>query len=133
MEKAVLLTMLSGAMDAREKAYAPYSQFKVGAAVKGESGKVYFGSNVENASYSLTICAERSAILRAVFEGERHIRAMVVVAGEHEIARPCGACLQVLSEFAAKDDPPVILAASTDGSYDVFSLDEYMPMRFDLR
>ncbi len=133
MEETALLEMLSGAMNARETAYAPYSKFKVGAAAMGGSGKVYFGCNVENASYSLSVCAERVAILRAVFEGETQIRALVVVAGEDEIARPCGACLQVLSEFASKDGPTVIVAAAADGAYDTLSLDDYLPMRFELR
>lgn len=125
--------LLGTARDMREHAYAPYSGFRVGAAVLGDSGKVYTGCNVENASYGLTICAERTAIVKAVSEGERWITAVAIVAGEDEIARPCGACLQVISEFSNPDQPTVIIASSVDGTYDFRTIDEYMPMRFMLK
>lgn len=115
-----------------ENAYAPYSNFRVGAAVMGGSGKVYLGCNVENASYGLCMCAERVAILKAICEGERQIKAVVIVAGENSIARPCGACLQTISEFSLPEDPTVIVAASADLTYDVGTLDDYLPMRFSL-
>lgn len=91
---------------AREKAYAPYSGFKVGAALRTKSGQVYCGSNVENASYGLTICAERVAVFNAVSEGEREFEALAVVS--ENLAPPCGACRQVLAEFGL--DTQVIVA-----------------------
>lgn len=132
VEKALLLAMMAAARDVRERAYVPYSGFKVGAAVLAGSGRIYMGCNVENASYGLTMCAERVAIQRAVSEGEREIKAVVTVAGEHEIARPCGACLQVIAEFAPKGEQVTIVASSADGAYDVHTLGDYLPMRFEL-
>ena len=131
-QKAMILAMMAAARDVREKAYAPYSNFKVGAAVRGESGKVYLGCNVENVSSGLTVCAERVAIQNAISEGERAISAVVVVAGRNEISRPCGACLQVMREFAPPNETLVIAACSLDGSYDTFTLDDYLPMPFSL-
>jgi len=92
--------------EAREKAYAPYSGFKVGAALRTKSGRVYCGSNVENASYSLTICAERVAVFNAVSEGECEFEALAVVS--ESLAPPCGACRQVLAEFGL--DTQVVIA-----------------------
>lgn len=131
-EKALIFAMIAAARDARERAYAPYSGFKVGAAVLGASGKVYTGCNVENASYGLTVCAERTAILRAISEGETAISAVVVVAGEHEPSPPCGACLQVISEFSPVDDPAAIVTCSADGTYQIHTLADYLPMPFRL-
>ena len=130
VDKAMVLAMMAAARDARENAYAPHSNFKVGAAVRAESGKVYLGCNVENVSSGLTVCAERVAIQKAISEGERAISVVVVVAGEQEIARPCGACLQVMREFAPSNEPLVIAACALDGSYDTFTLDDYLPMPF---
>ncbi|MGB9619993.1 MAG: cytidine deaminase [Armatimonadota bacterium] len=132
VEKPVLLAMMSAAVDRRNNAYAPYSGFRVGAAVLGGSGKVYWGSNVENASYGLTVCAERVAIFRAVSDGESEIRAVVVCTGEGEPPVPCGACLQVMAEFAPKNEPLTIVACSGDGTYTVADLEEYLPRPFTL-
>jgi len=131
-EQAEIDDLLHAARHARGSAYAPYSGFAVGAAVVTGSGKVYAGCNVENASYGLTICAERVAIAKAVSEGERVIRAVAIVAGEDEIARPCGACLQVMAEFAPGDEPLVIAASSVGGEVDVLRLEDYLPQRFTL-
>lgn len=93
------------ALAAREHAYAPYSDFKVGAAVLCENGAIYTGANIENISYGLTNCAERSAVFAAISTGERKITAVAVAGGKDETdwCMPCGACRQVLSEFADKD------------------------------
>ncbi len=132
VEKALLLAMMAAARNARERAYAPYSGFRVGAAVLGESRRVYTGCNVENASYGLTVCAERVAIAKAVSEGEKSILAVVVFAGETEPSPPCGACLQVMSEFAPSDEPLVIVTCSEDGDYVQSTLADYLPHPFRL-
>ncbi|MEK7241673.1 MAG: cytidine deaminase, partial [Planctomycetota bacterium] len=92
--------LIKKAIEAREKSYSPYSHFKVGAALKTTSGKVYAGTNVENASYGLTVCAERVAVYKAVSEGEREFEALAVFTEADELTPPCGACRQVLWEFS---------------------------------
>lgn len=121
-------TLEEAACAARERAYAPYSHFTVGAAVLGGSGAVYSGVNVENASYGLTICAERSAISSAVLAGERDIRA-VAVCTENGVT-PCGACRQVIREFAA-DCPIYVLDAN--GNRRQTSLAALLPQSFGKR
>jgi len=122
--------LVGAAKIVRENAHAPYSGFKVGAAIIAASGRIYTGCNVENASYGLTICAERSAIARAISSGERQILAIAVVADSPEPAAPCGACRQVLVEFAG--DIPVILE-NLKGRRVIYSLNELMPHRFELK
>ncbi|MDD5656399.1 MAG: cytidine deaminase [Elusimicrobia bacterium] len=92
--------LVAAAVAAQKSSYCPYSRFPVGAAVLTDSGRIYTGCNVENASYGLSICAERVAVCNAVARGRRALRAVCVVAGA---ARPCGACRQVLAEFSTKD------------------------------
>lgn len=112
---------------ARQRAYAPYSRYRVGAAVLAQSGQVYAGCNVENAAYPSGLCAERVAIFKAVSEGERVLRALVVVTVNS--GSPCGACRQVFSEFAADD--AVIIVASTRGQHRrTYRMDEILPDRF---
>jgi cytidine deaminase len=94
------LALLQAARDARSRAHAPYSQFAVGAAVRGASGRVYVGANVECSSYGLTLCAERLAVCAAVLEGEARIDAVAVVADTEGPPGPCGACRQFLFDFA---------------------------------
>ena len=103
--------MLDLAYEAMERAYTPYSHFNVGACLKGESGKYYLGCNIENASYTPTNCAERTAIFKAVSEGERNFSAIVIVCSGKNPAAPCGVCRQVLREFC-RDDMPVVFANS---------------------
>lgn len=100
--------LIAAARGAREKAHAPFSRFRVGAAVRSKSGRIFSGCNVENASYGLTICAERVAIFKAISEGEREFNAIAVVTDAETLTPPCGACRQIIWEFCG--DVPVILA-----------------------
>ncbi|MCS7263346.1 MAG: cytidine deaminase [Armatimonadetes bacterium] len=123
--------LIAAAQQVRKKAYAPYSQFQVGAALLGKSGRIYVGCNVENASYGLTICAERNAVFSAVAEGEREFIALVV-AGKDAQVFPCGACRQVLAEFCY--DLPMRIVGE-DGTQTETNLRNLLPnaFRFNLR
>jgi cytidine deaminase len=123
--------LLAAAELARENAYAPYSRFTVGAAVLGAKGRMYAGCNVENASYGLSMCAERTAIFAAVSAGEKKIQSVAVVSGGREPAAPCGACRQVLHEFAAAPDMSIVLA-TTEGQQIESTLAELLPRPFAL-
>ncbi len=112
---------------ARQRAYAPYSKFPVGAALLGRSGQVYTGCNVENASYPLVTCAERTAVVKAVSMGEQQLEAIAVVTATG--ATPCGACRQVLSEFSA-DGSLRVIVADLAGNVRQFSIEELLPERF---
>ena len=116
------------AYEAMEKAYVPYSNFNVGAALLTKSGKVFTGCNVEWASYGATNCAERTAIFKAVSEGEREFAAIAIVSRTMDITYPCGICRQVISEFA-DGDMDIVLAKGKE--YKVFKLSEMMPYSFD--
>lgn len=117
--------LIALATQARHKAYAPYSRYTVGAALLTASDKVYTGVNVENASYGLAICAERTAAVKAVSDGERDFVAIAVVTENG--GTPCGACRQVLNEFA----PDMrVLIADTDGNYQAHRLSELLPASF---
>ena len=118
--------LINGAREARAAAYAPYSDFSVGAAVLDAEGRVFSGSNVENASYGLTICAERSAVFAAIAEGVRELKVIALVSETG--APPCGACRQVLSEFASEDFD--ILAADAEGTWQRHTAAERWPMMF---
>lgn len=114
-------------------AYTPYSGFKVGAALLGKNGKMYTGCNIENAAYTPTNCAERTAFFKAVSEGAREFSAICVVGGKDgvltEYAAPCGVCRQVMMEFCHPDTFQVILAVSED-NYEVFTLKQLLPQGF---
>jgi cytidine deaminase len=112
----------------RENAYAPYSGFKVGAALFSESGKIYVGCNVENASYGLTICAERAAIYNAISRGERAFKAIVICADETNPVPPCGACLQVMAEFGDFD----VFSFNLEGKFLQMRLSDLLPYTFRL-
>lgn len=115
------------AKEAMEKAYAPYSKFKVGAALLAKNGKVFLGCNVENASYGATICAERTAITKAISEGVKEFKKIAIVASSGDYAAPCGICRQVLYEFLPEGE--VILDSDREGMK-VMSLKELLPMGF---
>ena len=121
--------MIEASKQAMENAYAPYSGFRVGAAVLGASGRVYAGCNVENASYGLSVCAERVAVFKAVSEGEQAIKAVAISCSAGKAAPPCGACRQVLAEFAPKDEPLRIYLVSDEG-VETHTLDELLPNAF---
>lgn len=117
------------ANDVKENAYAPYSGFRVGAALLTRSGKVYTGVNVENASYGATLCAERGAVAKAVSEGEREFRALAVASSAGE-AMPCGICRQVLMEF----EPELRVITGKDEEHlESYSLQELLPGAFSLQ
>ena len=120
--------MIEKALKAREFAYVPYSNFKVGASILMEDGSIYTGCNIENASFGATNCAERTAIFKAVSEGKVVISAVCVVGSLENFTYPCGICRQVLLEFAKKDCQ-VIIAKSID-EYIVKNLEEIIPGAF---
>lgn len=120
--------LVAQAIEARKNAYAPYSNYQVGAALLGRSGQVYTGCNVENAVYPLTICAERTAAVKAVSEGERSFVAIAVVSENG--GSPCGSCRQVLREFGEKT---VVLIADTTGDYRETSVADLLPDSFSAK
>jgi len=123
--------LLQAARKARSKAYAPYSNFHVGAAVLGGNGKIYSGCNVENASFGLTCCAERNAIFAMVAAGEKRIREILVIGQSEEFLPPCGACRQVIAEFAA---PTVkVHMANRKGACLTATVGELVPFIFHLK
>ena len=124
---AMLTAMKQGAVEAARRAYAPYSRFVVGAAVLSEGGRIHTGANVENASFGLSICAERNAILRAVADGARRIEAMVVYTPTADATPPCGACRQVLAEFGADS---LIVCCSDKSADRRYHLAELLPEAF---
>lgn len=115
-------------IEAREKAYVPYSNFKVGAAVEMEDGSVYTGCNIENASYGAANCAERTAIFKAVSEGHTSIKKIAVVGDMSAFTSPCGICRQVIAEFAAKDIEIILI--KNEDEYQVKTLEEILPGAF---
>jgi len=122
-------SLLNYARAAQEQAYAPYSRYPVGAAVLTEDGSVFTGANIENASYGLTMCAERVALFKAVSEGHRRLAAIAVVGPQEHVSPPCGSCRQVLAEFAP--ELPVILpTADPKQHFEVVLLTELLPRAF---
>ena len=131
MDKKELVRL---AFEAREKAYAPYSHHTVGAALLGKNGVVYLGCNVENAGYTSTNCAERTAFFKAVSEGQREFEAIAIVGGledakELRYCAPCGVCRQVMMEFCDPDSFEIVLAKSPE-EYQIYILDELLPLGF---
>lgn len=120
--------LLQAALAARVQAYAPYSEFAVGAAVLTADGRIFSGCNIENASYGLSCCAERCAIFNAVAAGQRQIAALCVVADTPLPVAPCGACRQVMAEFKI----PKIILANTKGDIKCCTLAELLPYSFEL-
>lgn len=126
MKEKDIQKLIDRAIVARDKTYSPYSHFGVGAALLCEDGTNYEGCNIENASYGLTNCAERTAIFKAVSEGQTKFKALAVVADTEGPCAPCGACRQVISEF----EIPRIIMANLRGDYTVVELEGLLPFRF---
>jgi cytidine deaminase len=120
--------LITAATQSRENAHAAYSNFRVGAALRATSGRIFGGCNVENATYGLTVCAERVAIFKAISEGERGFDAIAVVTETESLTPPCGACRQLIWEFCG--DVPVILA-NLKGKIEIIPMRELFPKPFD--
>jgi len=120
--------LIKAALAARDFAYVPYSQYRVGAAVLTKAGKIYSGCNIENASFGLTNCAERTAVFKAVSEGEREFAGLAVAVYGNKPASPCGACRQVLREFFA--DSTEIILVNSDGKGTVTTIVQLLPGAF---
>ena len=126
--------LIEKAKNAVQNAYAPYSDFTVGAALLAKNGKVYTGCNIENASFSPTNCAERTAFFKAISEGEREFSKIAIVGGKDrdftDFCSPCGVCRQVMSEFCGEDF--IILLGRNDDEIKAFTLKEILPLNFSL-
>jgi cytidine deaminase len=127
--------LIEKALEAQRFSYAPYSNFQVGAALLGKSGRIYMGCNVENAAYSPTNCAERTAFFKAVSEGETEFVAIAIVGNMKDCEEsrtycaPCGVCRQVMTEFCSPDEFQVILGRSKE-EFEVYLLEELLPLSF---
>lgn len=135
MKQEILDLLLEKALQARQKSYCPYSHFSVGAALLAKDGSIYTGANIENASYTPTVCAERVAFFDAVHAGARAFKAIAIVGGSEgenpaTFCPPCGVCRQVMSEFCTKDFQIILYDGTQSKAY---TLDELFPLRFELK
>jgi cytidine deaminase len=124
-ERSVLI---AAALKARDHAHAPFSRFRVGAALRAKSGRVFAGCNIENATFGLTLCAERVAVFKAISEGEREFDAVAVVADTDRLTPPCGACRQILWEFCPGAE---VVLSNLGGKIKVHRVSELLPDAFD--
>ena len=133
MEKAEIQSLIRDAFEAQKFAYVPYSRFHVGAALLAENGRIFTGCNIENAGYTPSNCAERTAFFKAVSEGVREFDAICVLGGAHKKLKgytaPCGVCRQVMMEFCDPDTFQIILASGRD-QYQIYTLKELLPLGF---
>lgn len=133
MEQVMIEKLIDIAIEQLEFSYTPYSNFKVGAALLTRSGEIYTGCNIENASYTPTNCAERTAFFKAVSEGVRDFQAIYIVGGKDgkltEYTAPCGVCRQVMMEFCNPKTFQIILAVDKE-RYEIYTLEELMPLGF---
>lgn len=133
MEQVMVEKLIDTAIEQFKFSYTPYSNFKVGAALLTKSGKIYTGCNIENASYTPTNCAERTAFFKAVSEGVRDFQAICIVGGKDgkltEYTAPCGVCRQVMMEFCNPKTFQIILAVDKE-RYEIYTLEELMPLGF---
>lgn len=133
IDQAMTTELIRRAIEMRDSSYVPYSNYSVGAALLGKNGKIYGGCNIENATYTPTICAERTAIFKAVSEGQKEFTAIAICGGKKgqtstSFASPCGVCRQVIREFC-EDDFTIILV-NTPEDYKVYTLGELLPESF---
>lgn len=126
--KDINKVLIDLALESREKAYVPYSNFKVGSAILTEDGSIYSGCNIENASYTPTVCAERVAIFKAIFDGHRNIKKIAVVGKIGDFTFPCGVCRQVIREFCS-DDCEIIIIKNKD-EHKVLKFSDILPYSF---
>ena len=133
MEQVMVEKLIDTAIEQLKFSYTPYSNFKVGAALLTKSGKIYTGCNIENASYTPTNCAERTAFFKAVSEGVRDFQAICIVGGKDgkltEYTAPCGVCRQVMMEFCNPKTFQIILAIDKE-RFEIYTLEELMPLGF---
>lgn len=133
MEQVMVEKLIDTAIEQLKFSYTPYSNFKVGAALLTKSGKIYTGCNIENASYTPTNCAERTAFFKAVSEGVRDFQAICIVGGKDgkltEYTAPCGVCRQIMMEFCNPKTFQIILAVDKE-RYEIYTLEELMPSGF---
>lgn len=133
MDQVMVEKLIDTAIEQLKFSYTPYSNFKVGAALLTKSGKIYTGCNIENASYTPTNCAERTAFFKAVSEGVRDFQAICIVGGKDgkltEYTAPCGVCRQVMMEFCNPKTFQIILAVDKE-RYEIYTLEELMPLGF---
>lgn len=133
MNHSQIQALIETAIKQLSYSYAPYSHFHVGAALFADNGKIYTGCNIENSSYSATICAERTAVFKAVSEGVKHFHAICIVGGKDGIITsytpPCGVCRQVMIEFCDAEEFEIILATDTK-DYKIYKLKDLMPLGF---
>ena len=126
--------LIEAALKAMDYSYAPYSDFNVGAALLGKSGKIYTGCNIENSSFSVTNCAERTALFKAVSEGETEFEAIAVMGGKHgaadDFCPPCGVCRQALFEFCSEDFK--VILAKRNCEYKEYNLGDILPLVFEV-
>ncbi len=132
MEEKEILDLIECAVKAQSNSYSPYSKYKVGAAVLTKDNKVYLGTNIENSAYSPSNCAERSAIFAAISNGDKHFKAIAVVAGDRtNYASPCGVCRQVMTEFFDKNTLIIVAKGKKKYEYKTYSLSDLLPNSFN--
>lgn len=129
LQESEIAKLIETALQYRDRAYAPYSHYRVGAALLAEDGTIYGGCNVENASYGLTICAERNAIASAVAAGQRKLRAIAIASSDENPATPCGACRQFMVEF---NPNMIVILAGSEETRRVYSAKDLLPESFHL-
>lgn len=132
LTETVIADLVSAAREAQASAYAPYSNFTVGAAVLLSDGTVYKGCNIENASFGLTVCAERVAIFHAVTAGRMDIAAVAVSTSAPKLGKPCGACRQVIAEFSRADHPIIVISTTQSGLSATETITDLLPDNFTL-
>ena len=131
MEKEMINQLIDTAIYQLKYSYTPYSNFKVGAALLAKNGQVYTGCNIENAGYTATNCAERTAIFKAVSEGYREFQAIAIISDSEEVTSPCGVCRQVMAEFCGPEFE--VTMVSCKGDYKTVTLEELLPYAFSMK